>query len=107
MTIPGFTAEASLAAAREHYGRVAHRCSGRGGRGVHPQLRGGGFRPRPGGGLSFGGTYWECVQDCQRHHSSCLATCEGTWESRKASRNCLLCDDAYDSCVKGCSGPIA
>lgn len=108
MTIPGFTAEASLGATREQYARGPRRRAGRDGLAVRPQLKGGGFhRPRLGGGLNTIGDYFTCKSGCYSAWSSCLATCEGTVDSPKASRNCLLCDDAYNACMAGCSRDIA
>jgi hypothetical protein len=105
MTIPGFTAEAALGATREPYARRARRG---GGGDVRPQLRGGGFnRTRLGGGLNTIDDYYTCKAGCYSTWSSCLETCEGTVGSPKASRNCVLCDDAYHACMAGCSRDIA
>jgi hypothetical protein len=107
MTIPGFTAEASLGATGEQHARRARR-AGRDGPAVRPQLRGGGFnRARLGGGLNTIDDYYTCKSACYSAWSSCLATCEGTVDSPKASRNCMLCDDAYNACMAGCIRDIA
>jgi hypothetical protein len=106
MTIPGFTAGASLDAAREQYGRLTRRRSGR--QGVRPQLRGGGFnRGRLGGGLNTIEDYYTCKSACYTAWSACLDTCEGTVDSPKASRNCTICDDDYSACMQRCSRDIA
>jgi hypothetical protein len=108
MTLPGFTAEASLGITREKYARRARGRMGSGRRAVGAQLRGGGFnRGRLGGGLNTIGDYYTCKSACYTAWSSCLDTCEGTIDSPKASRNCLLCDDAYHACLAGCSRDIA
>ena len=107
MRLPGFSGEMSLFAASGHYRRAATGGIAPGSQGVWAQLKGGGFR-RPGrGGLSTLEDYWSCKQGCETARSACLATCEGTWESPKASRNCLLCDDDYRACMGGCTRDIA
>jgi hypothetical protein len=71
---------------------------------------GGGSMPsEPGGGGSGGGLgdYWVCTEGCETAHSKCLDTCEGTWENPKPSRNCLICDDNYQRCLRNCSRNIA
>ena len=61
-----------------------------------------------GGGASGGlGDYWVCKDGCETAHSRCLDTCEGTWENPKPSRNCLICDDNYQRCLRVCSRNIA
>lgn len=108
MTLPGFTAEASLGATRERHPPRASRGSGRDGAAVRPQLKLGGFnRGRLGGGLNTIGDYYTCKSACYTAWSACLDTCEGTVDSPKASRNCLLCDDAYHACMSGCTRDIA
>lgn len=71
------------------------------------QLKGGVFRPRLGGTFGTLGDYWICKNGCDTARSACLETCEGTWESPKASRNCILCDDDYRACMARCSRDIA
>jgi hypothetical protein len=74
---------------------------------------GGGGMPGSGGGGSGGGAsgglgdYWECRSGCETAHSKCLDTCEGTWENPKPSRNCLICDENYQRCLRACSRNIA
>lgn len=97
MRMPGFSGETSLNVTRRHYRALtaggAHQA-----RGVSAQLKGGGFhRPIGGGGLSTIGDYWTCKAGCEAAKSACLDTCEGTWENRKPSRNCWLCDDDYNA----------
>jgi hypothetical protein len=103
--IPGFTGTASLGATSQPYRRFAAgaRTAGT----VNAQLKGGGFRPRLGGTFGTLEDYWACKSRCDTARSACLATCEGTWESPKASRNCILCDDDYRACIAGCSSDIA
>ena len=71
----------------------------------HAWVGGGGS----GGGASGGGLgdYWACKSSCETAHSKCLDTCEGTWENPKPSRNCLICDENYQSCSRACSRNIA
>lgn len=78
--------------------------SGSAGGGTSGGASGGGSGGGGSGGLS---SYWECRNGCETAHSKCLDTCEGTWENPKPSRNCLICDDNYDSCVQACSRNIA
>jgi len=106
MKIPGFTAEASLYETSQHYARVPIRGYNKGGREVRSQLQGGVFRP-PGGPVFGFGDYWTCKDGCETAHSACLDTCEGTWENRKPSRNCILCDDDYRACMQVCTRDIA
>jgi hypothetical protein len=73
---------------------------------------GGGLPGEPGGGGSGGGggglgDYWVCKNSCETAHSKCLDTCEGTPENPKPSRNCLICDDNYQRCLRICSRNIA
>jgi hypothetical protein len=73
---------------------------------------GGGMPGSGGGGSGSGGSgglsgYWECRNGCEVAHSRCLDTCEGTVEDPRPSRNCLICDDIYQSCVQACSRNIA
>jgi hypothetical protein len=73
----------------------------------------GGGMPGSGGGGSGGGAsgglgdYWICRSGCETAHSKCLDTCEGTWENPKPSRNCLICDENYQRCLRACSRNIA
>ena len=74
----------------------------------------GGGMPGSGGGGSGGGAsggglgdYWACKSSCETAHSKCLDTCEGTPENPKPSRNCLICDENYQSCSRACSRNIA
>jgi hypothetical protein len=73
----------------------------------------GGGMPGSGGGGSGGGAsgglgdYWECRNGCETAHSKCLDNCEGTWENPKPSRNCLICDENYQRCLRACSRNIA
>jgi len=74
----------------------------------------GGNMPGSGGGGSGGGAsggglgdYWACKSSCETAHSKCLDTCEGTPENPKPSRNCLICDENYQSCSRACSRNIA
>jgi hypothetical protein len=73
----------------------------------------GGGMPGSGGGGSGGGAsgglgdYWACKSSCETAHSKCLDTCEGTWENPKPSRNCLICDENYQRCLRACSRNIA
>lgn len=106
MTIPGFTAEASLGVARGYRVGRGHRGSA-GDRRVIAQLKGGTFRPRLGGGLGTLGDYWTCKDACYRTYDVCLAGCEGTWGSPKGSSNCIICDEDYRRCVANCAGDIA
>jgi hypothetical protein len=108
MTIPGYFAESSLRATSGRYRTL----SGAGHASMPPrampQLRLDSFPGRRGGGV-FGTIedYYTCKQQCEAARSACLETCEGTWESPKPSRNCLLCDDDYAACMRGCSRDIA
>lgn len=107
MNMPGFTAEAALGEVRGFRTRRRADRPADGRRRVVAQLKGGVFRPRLGGGLGTFGDYWTCKDSCYRTYDACLAGCEGTWESPKASRNCLICDEDYRRCVSNCSGDIA
>jgi hypothetical protein len=107
MRLPGFSGEMSLSATSRHYGRAVATGFAQGSQGVRAQLKGGVFRRPFGGGLSTLGDYWTCKSGCETARSACLATCEGTWESPKPSRNCMLCDDDYRACMWGCSRDIA
>jgi hypothetical protein len=106
MRMPGFTADVAAGRTRGQY-RVTGGSVGGVRDTVAAQLGGRVF----GGG--FGGTfgtmadYWVCRDGCGRAHSACLSTCEGTWASPKASRNCILCDDDYQRCLAGCASDIA
>jgi hypothetical protein len=51
--------------------------------------------------------YLNCRNACAIAHSACLDTCEGTWESPKASINCTICDQDYQRCLSGCGRDIA
>ena len=105
LTIPGFTAEASLDRASRSRGYVSTPRI-RVGPGVTPQLKGSPFRPRV-GGLSTMGDYWACKDACVSAHRTCLDGCEGTWENPKGSLNCIICDDQYRSCMADCTKDIA
>lgn len=108
MTIPGFGAELALRAKSGRYRTLANAGHAPMWQRVVPQLRLGSFPGRRGGGV-FGTIedYYTCKQQCETARASCLETCEGTWESPKPSRNCLLCDDDYGACMRGCSRDIA
>ena len=108
MKMPEFSAETSL---RKSSGR--YQCVATYGAVVElgqvvSQLKGSVFhRPRLGRVFGTIEDYWTCKQGCETAHSACLATCEGTWESPKASSNCTICDQDYSACVQGCSRDIA
>jgi hypothetical protein len=109
VTLPGFTADAALQTTGGAYRSTARPRSLTSGA-ILPQLTGrrfgggfGGF----GGGFNTIGDYWICRDACAIAHSACLDTCEGTVESPKASRNCMICDDQYSACLAGCSRDIA
>ena len=73
-----------------------------------PQLRGSAFhRPRTSGTFGTIEDYYTCKQGCETARSSCLNTCEGTWENPRGSTNCTLCDQDYRACMAGCSRDIA
>jgi hypothetical protein len=101
--IPGFTGAASL----ERTGYRYHGRSGASSAVVTGQLKGGIFRPRLGGTFGTLEDYWVCKSGCDSARTACLNTCEGTWESPRASRNCILCDDDYRACMARCSRDIA
>jgi len=104
MRLPGFSGEMSL----ESTGRYYRRTLARGSQDVTAQLKGGGFHHRPfGGGVFTTEDYWTCKQGCEAAKSACLDTCEGTVVSPKPSKNCNLCDDAYATCMQGCTRDIA
>lgn len=106
MTMPGFTADAAAGWMRPGgRGRAAR--GARGGNGASAQLKGGSFGGRSGGRLGTLGDYWTCKDRCYRAWSVCVDSCEGTWESPKPSRNCVLCDQDYLACVWNCKGDIA
>ena len=107
MRIPGFSGEKSLEATSRYYRRTVTGGHAHGSHDVSAQLKGGGFHRRLGGGLSTISDYWTCKAGCEAAKSACLDTCEGTLDSPKASRNCTLCDNAYEACMQGCTRDIA
>ena len=106
MRMPGFTAESAIGGSWRSGPTRRPRVATDGRRRVVAQLKGGVFRP-PIGGLGTLGDYWTCKDTCYRTYDACLMGCEGTWENRKASRNCIICDEDYRRCVSQCSGDIA
>lgn len=108
MTMPEFSAEASLrrTVGRYHCGATHGVSKER--QKVVSQLKGSPFH-RPRFGTVFGTIedYWTCKQGCETARSACLETCEGTWENPKPSSNCTICDQDYRACVQGCSRDIA
>jgi hypothetical protein len=108
MNIPGFTAEAALHHSQARWSFSTDVDDHQRQRDVLPQLRGGVFhRPPIGGGLGTIEDYWACKQACEATYSSCLNTCEGTWENPRGSTNCVICDQNYNACLAGCSRDIA
>jgi len=107
MRMPGFSGGSSLYTSTHRYRRGAtpdgvHRRYG-----VSAQLMGGGFHRPIGGTFGTLEDYWTCKAGCEAAKSACLDTCEGTWENPKPSRNCWLCDDDYNACMRGCTRDIA
>lgn len=106
MLIPGFTAEAALQRSGQYWRRASTGDHDRGP--VMPQLRGSAFhRPRTSGTFGTIEDYYTCKQGCETARSSCLNTCEGTWENPRGSTNCTLCGQDYRACMAGCSRDIA
>ena len=101
--IPGFTAEASLYKTSSHYQSVAMRACNRCGQKVISQLAIDPFRVSTGSGL-FGGIGRSlCRGFCYIAWVLCLDGCEGTPENPKGSTHCIICDENYRACLKGCS----
>ena len=107
MRMPGFSAETSLYTSGHRYRRAPATGGAPRPQNVRAQLKGGGGFHRPGGGLGTIGDYWTCKDKCETAKWACLETCEGTLDNPKPSRNCLLCDDDYNACMRGCTSDIA
>jgi hypothetical protein len=107
MKLPGFAADAALRPAGGRYRSPAGHAPAAAPNAVAAQLTGrrfgGGFR----GGFGTIGDYWPCRDACATAHAACLDGCEGTVDSPKASRNCIICDDQYFACLANCTRDIA
>jgi hypothetical protein len=105
MRLPGFAAEASLHTMSGRYRHNAMAADQDTSNTVIAQLSVGTFPgSSPGDWLDTLGT-WLCSFVCQMAHTACLNDCEGTWENPKPSMNCVICDQTYADCLKGCRGP--
>jgi hypothetical protein len=100
MSIPGFTAEASLYQTSRRYQAIAARGHSGGKQRVMSQLSVDRFGGSHGFGL-FGGS-WLCRLWCGITYSACLEGCEGTPESPKGSTHCIICDENHRACLKAC-----
>ena len=104
MRLPGFAAEASLRSVAGHYRPAAVTAHGVAAEAVVAQLSVNQFPGASSGWLDTVGS-WVCAFLCRLAYSSCLNDCEGTIANPKPSMNCVICDQTYADCVKGCSGP--
>jgi hypothetical protein len=103
VSMPGFTAEASLYRVSGRYQSVGMRDYSNGGQRVISQLSIDPFPVLDGFGLfgDLGSSL--CRGFCYIVWTSCLEGCEGTPENPKGSTNCIICDQNYRACLQGCS----
>lgn len=102
MSLPGFTAEASLCqTSRSYQARAARRNRG-GEERVVFQLSINRFDGMRSAGIwsDIGG--WLCRFWCNSAYSVCLDGCEGTLDNPKPSLNCVICDEQHGECLKAC-----
>jgi hypothetical protein len=103
MSMPGFTADASLYKTKGRWATVQDRSlRAASSQAVRPQLGIDPFRSSASLGLFGGWGSWLCRLWCDVAWRSCLDTCEGTWENPKPSLNCVICDQQHTGCLKGC-----
>jgi hypothetical protein len=102
MSMPGFTAGASLYKTRRSWRAACPQQGGGGVQGAVPQLSVGSFPGSSGIGLFGGWGNKLCRLWCDIAWRSCLDTCEGTWENPKPSLNCVICDQQHTECLKAC-----
>lgn len=102
MTMPQFTAEASLCQTSGHYQIIDARRHSGGKKRVIFQLSINRFNGTRSAGVlgDIGG--WLCRFWCNSAYSVCLDSCEGTWDNPKPSLNCVICDEKHRDCLKAC-----
>jgi hypothetical protein len=100
MTMPRFTAEASLYQTSRRYQAVDAQGYSSGEQRVSSQLSVDRFGGSHGVGV-LGGS-WLCRLWCGIVYSACLEGCEGTPESPKGSTHCTICDENHSACLKAC-----
>jgi hypothetical protein len=101
MSLPGFTAEASLYKTSVRY-QFAETQGYSNGQTVISQLGIDPFRVSFGGGLFGDWGSWLCRFACDVAWSMCLDSCEGTIDNPKPSLNCVICDQQHQECMRGC-----
>jgi hypothetical protein len=97
MSMPAFTAEASLYQTKVRYGPAGARGCRHGKQTIMPQLFIDPFRII----VRQVGTA-VCRVFCEAQYSGCLDTCEGTIDNPASSLNCVLCDQRHASCLQVC-----
>jgi hypothetical protein len=102
MSMPGFTADASLYKTKGRWTTVFTQRAGTGTPRILPQLSFDPFHGSTSTGLFGGLGSWFCRFLCDAAWRSCLDTCEGTWENPKPSLNCVICDQQHTECLRGC-----
>lgn len=102
MSIPGFTAEASLGQTSKRYQTMAARGHHGGEEIVIFQLSIDRFDGTRGVGILGDISGWLCRFWCNSAYSVCLDGCEGTWDNPKPSLNCVICDQQHTECLKAC-----
>ena len=102
MSLPGFTAEASLCQTSRRYQVIDAQGHSGGEQRVISQLSVGRFDGMRSAGVlgDIGG--WLCRFWCNSAYSVCLDGCEGTPESPKGSTHCTICDENHRACLKAC-----
>lgn len=120
MSLPGFTAIASLSKSTQSYrARISRTVPAMPATAISlsltqqatptrankiiSQLSLNPFPISTGAGL-FGGLF--CRLRCEMAYSDCLDTCEGTLDNPKPSMNCVICDQQHTECLKGCGATL-